>query len=168
MVFLLGTFLCRCSTYHTLVGARIATGGFGGILGGLAMTIIGDVFPAERRGRATGSLMTGFAFASVAGVPLGLFLGTNFGWHVPFIALVLVGIPILLLVPYAMPPLTGHIHSAHAHPLKQLIETFSFSNHVECVPFYDCVMVGSFSVFPYVSTYFVANVGAIDRTTTSR
>ena len=29
------------------------------------MEIIGDVFPEERRGRATGSLMTGFALASV-------------------------------------------------------------------------------------------------------
>ena len=51
--FLLGTLLCAVApTYHTLVGARIATGGFGGILGGMAMTIIGDVFPDERRGRA--------------------------------------------------------------------------------------------------------------------
>ena len=70
-----------------------ATGAFGGIVGGMAMTIIGDVFPDERRGRATGSLMTGFALASVAGVPLGLFLGTKYGWHVPFVALVIAGIP---------------------------------------------------------------------------
>ena len=88
-------------SYHTLVAARIATGAFGGILGGMAMTIIGDVFPEGRRGRATGSLMSGFALASVAGVPLGLFLGTNYGWHVPFFALVLGGLPLLLLTPLA-------------------------------------------------------------------
>ena len=29
------------------------------------MTIVGDVFPEEHRGRATGSLMSGFALASV-------------------------------------------------------------------------------------------------------
>src|SRR3954447_11143152 len=69
--FLLGTLLCALApTYHALLFARVATGAFGGILGGMAMTIIGDVFPEHRRGRATGSLMTGFSLASIAGVPL--------------------------------------------------------------------------------------------------
>ena len=62
----------------------------------MSMAIIGDVFPEHRRGRATGSLMTGFALASVAGVPLGLYLGTNYGWHIPFIALAVVGLPALV------------------------------------------------------------------------
>src|SRR5207253_10864713 len=44
--FLLGTLLCGMATaYQTLVLARTATGAFGGILGGMTMTIIGDVFP---------------------------------------------------------------------------------------------------------------------------
>ena len=162
--FLLGTFLCAVApTYHTLVAARTATGGFGGILGGMAMTIIGDVFPDERRGRATGSLMTGFALASVAGVPLGLFLGTNFGWHVPFLALVLGGIPLLILTPFAMPPLNGHVHKSHAHPLRSLIEIFSDSNHLNAFALTIALMIGSFTVFPYVSAYFVANVGMTEQ-----
>jgi MFS transporter, DHA1 family, inner membrane transport protein len=64
--FLLGTLLCGLApSYETLLAARVATGAFGGILGGMAMAIIGDVFPEERRGRATGSLMVGFSLASV-------------------------------------------------------------------------------------------------------
>lgn len=158
--FLIGTFLCAVApTYHTLVGARIATGGFGGILGGMAMTIIGDVFPEERRGRATGSLMTGFALASVAGVPLGLLLGTNYGWHVPFIALVIAGTPLLFLTPLAMPALNHHVHQVQAHPLKSVIETFSLPNHLNAFALTIALMIGSFTVFPYVSAYFVANVG---------
>ena len=57
------------------------------------MAIIGDVFPENRRGSATGSLMTGFALASIAGVPLGLFFGTDYGWHIPFVALAIGGHP---------------------------------------------------------------------------
>ena len=92
--FLIGTFLCGLApTYGTLVLARILTGAFGGILGGLALAIIGDVFPEERRGRATGALMSGFALASIVGVPFGLFLGTRYGWHVPFILLGIFGMP---------------------------------------------------------------------------
>ncbi|MBS0204439.1 MAG: MFS transporter [Planctomycetes bacterium] len=162
--FLLGTFLCAVApTYQTLVAARIATGGFGGILGGMAMTIIGDVFPDERRGRATGSLMTGFALASVAGVPVGLLLGTNFGWHVPFYALVIAGFPLLLLTPWAMPPLNDHIHKVHAHPIRSLIDTFSLPNHWKAFALTIFLMIGSFTVFPYVSAYFVANVGLTEQ-----
>ncbi len=158
--FLLGTFWCAIApTYHTLLIARIATGLFGGILGGQAMTIIGDVFPEERRGRATGSLMSGFALASVVGVPMGLVLGTNFGWHVPFMALAIGGLPLLFLTPFAMPPLKDHLNQAHVHPLTSLIETFSQPNHLNAFVLTVSLMIGSFTVFPYVSAYFVSNVG---------
>src|SRR3954466_10065473 len=54
--FLVGTLLCGLApNYQTLVAARFATGAFGGILGGMSMAIIGDVFPENRRGSATGS-----------------------------------------------------------------------------------------------------------------
>ena len=112
--FLVGTLLCGLApNYHALVAARIATGAFGGLLGGMSMAIIGDVFPENRRGSATGSLMTGFALASIAGVPLGLYVGTNYGWHIPFIALAIGGLPTLVLAPFALPPLNAHVGNSH-------------------------------------------------------
>lgn len=162
--FLLGTFLCALApSYYALVAARVLTGAFGGILGGMAMTIIGDVFPEHRRGRATGSLMTGFALASVAGVPFGLFLGTNYGWHIPFIALVIGGLPALLLTPFAMPALNDHVHQAHAHPLRSLVATFSHANHLNAFALIVALMIGSFTVFPYLSAYLVSNVGMTEQ-----
>lgn len=158
--FLLGTLFCAVApNYQTLVLARIATGAFGGILGGMAMAIIGDVFPEHRRGRATGSLMTGFALASVAGVPFGLYLGTNYGWHVPFVVLAVGGIPALLLVPFVLPKLDGHVGKKHAHPVRSLVETFSYPNHLNAFALMVVLMLGSFTVFPYLSPYLVANVG---------
>jgi DHA1 family inner membrane transport protein len=160
--FLIGTLLCGLATsYYTLVFARLATGAFGGILGGMAMAIIGDVFPEERRGRATGTLMSGFAFASVAGVPFGLFLGTKFGWHVPFILLAAIGLPILLVAAWTLPRLRGHIgaHSANEHPLSVVIDTFTEPNHVRAFALVVSLMFAGFVVFPYVSPYLVNNVG---------
>ena len=158
--FLLGTVCCALApNYQTLVLARIVTGAFGGVLGGLALAIIGDVFPENRRGRATGSLMTGFALASVAGVPFGLYLGTKYGWHVPFVVLAIGGIPALLLAPFALPPLNGHIGKSHTHPLRSIVETFSHANHLNAFALIIALMVGSFTVFPYLSPYLVANVG---------
>jgi predicted MFS family arabinose efflux permease len=158
--FLVGTLFCALApNYQLLVAARIATGAFGGILGGMAMAIIGDVFPENRRGQATGSLMIGFSLASVAGVPLGLFIGTNYGWHMPFIALAIGGIPALLLTPFALPPLNAHVGKLHPHPLRSLVETFSISNHLKAFALIVTLMIGSFTVFPYLSPYLVANVG---------
>ncbi len=162
--FLLGTLCCALApNYHMLVLARVVTGAFGGILAGMAMAIIGDVFPEQRRGRATGSLMTGFALASVAGVPFGLFLGTNFGWHVPFISLAIGGIPVLLLTPLGLPRLNAHVGKHHAHPLRSIVETFSNTNHQFAFALIVSLMVGGFMVFPYLSPYLVANVGITEQ-----
>src|SRR6476620_1753312 len=121
--FLVGTFFCALApNYQALVVARIVTGAFGGIVGGISMAIIGDVFPENRRGRATASMLTGFALASVAGGPFGLYSGTNYGWHIPFIALAIGGIPALILTPFGLPRLDGHIGKKHAHPMRSLAE----------------------------------------------
>ena len=158
--FLLGTLFCALApSYHTLVAARVATGAFGGILGGMAMAIIGDVFPEQRRGRATGSLMTGFALASIAGVPLGLYIGTEYGWHIPFIALAIGGIPALVLARFALPPLDAHVGKSHHHPLRSLTETFTHASHLNAFALIVTLMIGGFTVFPYLSPYLVANVG---------
>lgn len=158
--FLLSTLFCGLApTYETLVAARIATGAFGGILGGMAMAIIGDVFPEHRRGYATGSLMTGFALASVAGVPMGLWIGTTYGWHVPFIVLAIGGIPALVLARIALPPLDAHVGKTHVHPLRSLAQTFSHSNHLNAFALIIALMIGSFTVFPSLSPYLVGNVG---------
>lgn len=162
--FLAGTFLCGIApSYWTLVAARIATGWFGGLLGGMAMTIVGDVFPDERRGRAMGTLMSGFALASVAGVPLGMVLGTEFGWYVPFLVLVVGGLPLLFLTPFAMPALDAHVGKSTAHPIKALFETFTIPNHLNAFALIVTLMIGSFAVFPSVSNYFVANVGLTEK-----
>src|SRR5437660_3769265 len=59
--FLAGTLACGLApSYEWLLAARVLTGAFGGILGGLAMAIVGDVFPESRRGTATGVLMSAF------------------------------------------------------------------------------------------------------------
>lgn len=158
--FLMGTLCCAFApNYEALVLARIFTGAFGGIIGGMSMAIIGDVFPEERRGHATGALMTGFALASVAGVPLGIYIGTEYGWHVPFIALAAAGSPALLLAPFALPPLNDHIGQAHTPPLRAVVETFTHSTHLNAFALITMLMIGSFAVFPYLSPFLVHNVG---------
>ena len=70
--FVLGTYLSAISPdYKMLLLARIVSGAFGGILGAMVFSILGDVIPYERRGKASGIIMSAFSFASVIGVALG-------------------------------------------------------------------------------------------------
>ncbi len=138
----------------------MVTGAFGGILGGMALAIIGDVFPEERRGRATGVLMSAFAVASVLGVPIGIYFGNQFGWNVPFLILAGLGVPVLIGGARALPPLREHLkHGHHVHPLVQIRETFSHPNHLRAFALILTLMLGGFAVIPYISVYLVANVG---------
>jgi predicted MFS family arabinose efflux permease len=161
--FLVGTLCCGLArNYPALLAARVVTGAFGGILSGLALTIVADVFPEERRGRATGVLMSAFAVASSVGVPIGIALGTRLGWNVPFLVLAGLGSLCLFAALRVMPPLRDHLHhSAFAHPLHQLRETFSRANNLRAFGLTVLVMFGGFSVIPYISVSLVRNVGVL-------
>jgi predicted MFS family arabinose efflux permease len=159
--FLIGTFLCGLvGDYRSLLAARVVTGAFGGILGGMALAIVGDVFPEHKRGRATGVLMSAFALASVVGVPVGIALGNQFDWHAPFLALAALGLPVLFASLRLLPPLREHLqHGAHAHPIAKLAETFSRPDHLRAFALVATMMFGGFSVIPYIALYLVGNAG---------
>lgn len=163
--FLVGTFLCGLAdTYPLLLAARVVTGAFGGILGGMALAIVGDVFPEHKRGRATGVLMSAFALASVVGVPVGIELGNRFDWHAPFLALAALGLPVLFAGLSVLPALRGHLHHGpHASPIARLAETFSHANHLRAFALVATMMLGGFSVIPYLSVYLVANTGVLEK-----
>ncbi|MGQ9805216.1 MAG: MFS transporter [Chlorobiales bacterium] len=163
--FTIGTFLCGIApTYLTLMLARIVAGGFGGVLGALIFAVIGDCIPEHRRGAATGTVMSAFSIASVAGVPLGLYLANHFGWHFPFFMLAALSALALLLAFKELPSMCGHLqtHATRETPIeavRKLYTLVSTPNHFNALAFMVVLMVGGFTVIPYISPYFVANVG---------
>ncbi len=163
--FLLGTLACGLTKHYvTLLAARAFTGAFGGILGGLGLTIIADVFPEQQRGRATGVLMSAFALGPALGVPIGLKLGEAYGWYTPFRVLAALGLIVFVIGLLVMPPLRGHLHrTVHAHPLVQILETFRKRGNLIAFALTAIVMFGAFSVIPYISLSLVANVGVPEK-----
>lgn len=162
--FLVGTLLCALApNYQLLMAARALTGCFGGILGGIAMAIVGDVFPEERRGRATGVLMSAFAVASIVGVPFGLVLGQNLGWHMPFVAIVVLGLPVLVAGWLVLPRLADHIGNQQVHPLASLVGTLRSANNWNAFALMASLMIGAFAVIPYINPYLVGNVGVPEK-----
>jgi len=56
--FILGTVLCAMApSYQLLLGARIITGIFGGVIGSVSFAIITDLFAVEKRGRVMSSMV---------------------------------------------------------------------------------------------------------------
>lgn len=158
--FLVGTLFCGlASSFEMLLAARVVTGAFGGVLGGMSMAIIGDVFPDRRRGRATGFLMSAFSLASVFGVPFGLFLGNRYDWHAPFLMLVALGLPVLGFGLWALPPLRDHLSKQRGDTWSKLVETYTHPNHLRAFALVVSVMFGTFLVVPFISPFFVYNVG---------
>ena len=60
--------------YYSFLAVRVCAGLAGGILSGAAVAYVGDYFPYNRRGWATGWVMSGMAAGQIAGIPLGIVL----------------------------------------------------------------------------------------------
>jgi predicted MFS family arabinose efflux permease len=159
--FSLGTLACALAPgYYLLLLARILTGAFGGILGALVLAIVGDAIPAERRGRAMGIVMASFAIASVAGVPFGLFLANQWEWHAPFFLLAFLSLICCAIAWRVLPPMRAHlINRVQRDPLSVIREVATSANQRWALGLMMMMMLGAFSVIPFLSPYMVSNVG---------
>ena len=164
--FALATLACGLAPgFWLLMTARCAAGAFGGVLGSMVQTMVGDLIPFERRGRASGTIMSAFALSTVAGVPLSLLLANQFGWRFPFIFIAAMAAGLLLLGWKMLPVLRGHLPSAilgeteRAHPLSAMLAVLREANHLRALAFMALIMFSGFTVIPYITIYSVANVG---------
>jgi len=159
---LFGAAALACSfapTFAWLLVARVASGFFGGVLMALSQTIVAEVIPFERRGRAMGVVMTSFSVATVAGVPLALFLASHFNWHAPFLAIALMVSVCALGAAKTLPSLKGHLA---AHPvgdsapnmLANLRLVLVDPNHLRAY-----MVFAGFAVIPYIALYLQGNAG---------
>ncbi len=158
----LSTFWCAlANSYEQLLLARLVAGAFGGILTVLIYSIIGDVVPFERRATAMGLVMAAFSVASVAGVPLGIFIASHISWHAPFYAVA--ALAALLFAPtiVLIPTLKGHVRHDESHPGPALVigRVARDSNQRTALLFAGMLTLGHFTVVPFVAPYMVANVG---------
>lgn len=92
-----------------LLAARVLAGAFGGPATSLALSIVTDVVPVERRGKAMGTVMAAFAVASVLGVPAGLELALRGGWRFPFFAVGLLGLVAAGFAWVLLPSMRAHV-----------------------------------------------------------
>lgn len=83
------TFHLLVTGYWSFLAVRVFAGTAGGILSGAAVAYVGDFFPYEKRGWATGWVMSGSAFGQILGIPVGVVLAGALGFKAPFLAFAL-------------------------------------------------------------------------------
>lgn len=160
-LFGLATLACGLATdYGWLMVARVAAGLFGGVLSAMAQTIVADVVPFERRGRAMSVVMTSFSVSTVAGVPLGLFLAAQLSWHAPFFGIALLVGLLALGAWLTLPRLDAHLH----HPERVSVwrgigQVLAEPNHLKAFGVSGLMMFASFTVIPYITIYLQSNAG---------
>jgi predicted MFS family arabinose efflux permease len=161
VLFGLATLACGLApSYVTLLVARGLAGVFGGVMGAMVQTIVGDVIPFERRARASGVVSTAFSISTVAGVPLSLWLANHIGWRAPFI--MIAGLVVLFVIVglRILPELRHHISAQkRAHPFEAMFEVLRDANHLRALLLSAMIIFSGFTVIPYITLYAVSNVG---------
>jgi MFS transporter, DHA1 family, inner membrane transport protein len=161
--FIIGTFSCAFApTYELLVAARVLAGFFGGMIGAQVLSIVADTFEYQRRASAMGILMTSFSLASVIGVPTGLWLAARFSWHAPFLVIGGLGVLIAVLIALFVPPVNKHLQEPSTekrNPLHVLTGIFNTPNQMRALTLSIVLMLGHFSIIPFIAPSLVGNVG---------
>lgn len=158
--FILGTLACGLApSFGLLLAARIFTGMFGGIIISTMLSIVSDAVPFERRARAMATMYMGFAAASIIGVPSGSIIAAHSSWNVPFIAIAVMGVPILIAMFRFIPTMNLHVEEAKKRNVfRQFIEIVSDSNRLRGLLLMGLLMLGHFSIIPYIPNFAVHNL----------
>lgn len=158
--FALSTLYCGVSPNFTaIITARAAAGLFGGVLGAAVMAVVGDVFADARRGTAMGVIMSSFAIASIAGVPLGLMLAERWNTQAPFTILAFLSMVIWGMAAFFLPQLKDHIVKDRRSP--SMMELIFVPSHLKAFVFTTALVFGSFMVVPFLADAMVANAGMV-------
>lgn len=160
--FTIGTIACAFApTYAILLITRSLAGAFGGVLGALILSMVSDAVPLERRAKGIGMVMASFSLASVFGVPFGLFLANQFSWHAPFLFLGIMAAVITGFVAFFIPSMRSHIakDGNHKNPWEVFVAIFGNKNARLGLSFSVVLMLGHFTIVPFISPYMVGNVG---------
>jgi len=161
VAFAIATLGCAVAwSYTSLVAARIATGLFGGVLSALVQTMVAELIPFERRGRAMSVILSAFSLATVVGVPTSLFIAAWSSWHIPFVAIAVFGLLLSGVAWRVLPRMRGHMHTQERPAMRAMLASvLSDVNHRWAFLFSALMMFTGFAVIPYITIYLQTNVG---------
>lgn len=158
--FIIGTGFCAIAdSYFTLFLARIVTGIFGGVVGSVLMAIVTDLFSLNQRGRVMGFVQMAFAGSQILGIPIGLLLANQWGWHSTFWMVVIMSILIGVAIVWKLKPLVEHLKiQRDKTALEHLWHTIQKKNYRIGFLATAVLSMGGFMLMPFTSVFLVNNV----------
>jgi predicted MFS family arabinose efflux permease len=159
--FVIGTALCGlASSYPQLLVARVVTGIFGGVIGSGVLAIVTDLFPLAMRGRVMGVVQTAFAASQVLGIPAGIYIANLWNWHVTFLAIILVAVPVGVIIVVYMKPVVGHLAlKQESSPWRHLTATIFVPRYLLAFATTALLVTGGYMLMPFGSVFTVNNLG---------
>lgn len=143
---------------ESLLAARVLAGIFGGPATSLSLSVIADVIPVQRRGRAMATVMMGFSVASIFGVPLSLELANVAGWRAPFFGVAALGLCVSAGSLYLLPPMRHHLAAVAANKQAPFWEMFTKPLPLLSYASMACMMFSAFTLIPMIPSYVLHNL----------
>jgi len=173
--FIAGTLLCGvASSYTLLIFARMFTGFFGGSVGSIILSIVADIFPFEKRGSVMGYLQSATSVSQIFGLPFGMYISNRWGWHTPFLAIVLVAAILFIIMALKMKPINQHlVHQSERNDrgagapsslqfkakIRILWKTLFNPHYIVAFLTAGLMSASGFMILPFGSVFAVRNVG---------
>ncbi len=158
--FICGTLFCGLShSYYMLLGGRIITGLFGGVIGSISMAIVADLFPLEKRGRVMGFMQMGFGASQVLGIPISLYIANAWGWQSPFLMIVGLATIVWLIVVFKLEPINKHLAiKSEKNAFEHLLHTIAQKRYRVGFLATAILSMGGFMMMPWGSAFAINNL----------
>jgi len=158
--FIISTLMCGLSPNHSLLTiARMFTGLFGGVISSISFAIITDLFVMETRGRVMGFVQMAFAASQILGIPASLFLANKFGWHSPFIMIVIFSLMVILIIFFKLKPVNKHLElKSEKNPYKHLLSTITNKKYIIGFSATCLLATGGFMLNQFGGAYTINNL----------
>jgi MFS transporter, DHA1 family, inner membrane transport protein len=103
-IFVIGNAACALApSYGLLMAARVLTALAHGTFFGVGSVVATELVAPNKKASAIAVMFTGLTVANILGVPLGTFIGQQFGWRATFWAVALVGLAALAIIAALVP-----------------------------------------------------------------
>ncbi|WP_149095475.1 MFS transporter [Paenibacillus terrae] len=149
IVFIAGNSLAAFSSgIVMLLIARVVSAFSHGVFMSIGSTIAADLVPNDRRASAISIMFSGLTVATVTGVPLGTFIGQQWGWRAAFMAIVIVGVVALIANLILLP---SNLRKGNRTPFREQVKLVTNGRLLLAFIITALGYGGTFVVFTYLS-----------------
>lgn len=157
--FATGSLICSYAhTFQQMLFARLFTGAFGGLMSGISVIIVSDIFPYSRRGKAMGILNLAFGVASILGIPFAIYISNIFDVYMPFRIVAYISYAVLILAYFIIPTMNSHVSKSKL-ATKEVFAVLRSKNIQRALLFAFFLVLGHFMFISFINPYLMDNLG---------